>query len=116
MAEDIVEKYNSAKAHQLAQINPLTPEEKQAIWKVMDHFHRNGASLPARARLMVQCAEFTMIYRPRGIQDMAAFIDWAFAHDIDADEVMQTILHDLSERNEPFMAPRTHGYSNEDAA
>lgn len=95
------------------QITPLSDKEKQAMQKIMDHFYRNGASLQARARLMVQCAEFAVIYRPHGIEAMAAFIDWAFAHDVDADEVMQTIMHDLNERHEPYMLPRTSSYYQE---
>ncbi len=106
----------STRARTLASIQPLNDAEKAAMLKIMDHLHRNGqtVSLGARARVMVMCAEFAVIYRPSGIQDMAAFIDWAFAHDVDADEVLQTIMHDLMERNEPFMAPRTHGYSQVD--
>jgi len=46
----------------------------------------------------------------QGLQAMLDFISWAKIEDFSENEMLATVLHDLSHMNDSFMCPRTLGY------
>ena len=64
-----------------------------------------------RIKLDLMLVEFGDIFRVSdGLQAMMDYIVWALAHEEPNQHILDTVMHDLLGRREPFMAPRTGSY------
>ena len=94
----------------------LTKEERDNITIVLDEIQALGHKEIAYKRVEFTFAitEFTIKFRPHGIQAMIDFIRWARANDEPKQRILSTLMHDINGRNDRMMDPRTSGYLNID--
>lgn len=55
-------------------------------------------------------SDYEDVQGPDALVAMAGFIRYAQSHELDADDIKLTLVHDLAGRNDKMMLPRTSDY------
>lgn len=77
----------------------------------IDNARSGRVSNLQRLEISYKLLEFTAIFRSEnGIQAMVNYIQWARDHTESPLSTLDTIFHDIGDRHEPFMSPRSSGY------
>lgn len=87
----------------------LTEKEKDLVLDITAWVKKHYPELD----IEIEITDFAQIFqRQQGIQAMHNFIAWCQRHSKTVPWVLETLLHDINDRKEEFMVPRTMGYLN----